>query len=116
MASIVAVCFKCVLGVKEASEIDIAGALVVHHRDLFGVEDAKADLEGFWRLLRYVPVSSLLVYGDPGRVDLDPHFNCSLRYLRGRVINISLFNWFVLQGSPLWQEVSVFKVNYRRSN
>ena len=106
-----AIGLKSVLGVKESTDIDIAGALLIHHFDLLGVPHDQAHLELFSRLLCDIPDSLFVFRRNLCLVDLDPAFEDTLGDGGRRMVDLTILNRLVRQSAPLSQEIPIFHVD-----
>ena len=111
-----AISFLRVGGVKEGSNEDVRGALVVHHLDFLGVPDDQANLEILSGLPADVPDWLHIFRGHLGRVYFNPTLEDTLGDSRGRMVDLAVFHGLITQGSPLGQEIPVLQVDPTSSN
>ncbi len=96
--------------IKEIAEETITSAFPIHHRNTLCIEDGNTYFNRLWRFLSDVPKSYWIWI--ISRIYFNPTFDNSLLLWTCFMIDLTIFNRFVLKTLPFNTKVSVFKVNY----
>ena len=84
-------------GVEEPFKVGIDSIFDIHHGDIFGIEHTYSNLKLLWWLLADVPYLGLVLNGHLSWIDLNPKLHNTLADRTGLVVDLSIFNWFMIQ-------------------
>ena len=105
--------FPCV---KESSEKAITSSFSIHHWNAFAIVDANSNFQRSWGLLFNFILDSFFFWRHILFIDFKPAFDDTLAHFTGRMVKLSVLNWFILNSSPVKCKVPIFQINIRCSN